>query len=411
MSNTKVKKQQKLPNINERMVVLDTETTGVGLNDHAIEIAAVELVNGKMSGKQFHIYLKPRVKMNFSAINTHKMDDYFYDKHFKGSYPNSEYEIIKNLVNFIGNSLIVAHNAQFDRRMLNKELALHGFPIYNNERWLCTLQLFKKYYLNKTENAKLSTCCEYFNIKTKQTDLHSAIYDAFICSRVLSMIMEKNIDDFNNNIPLSSYENESMVNDLSHLNSINLENKHSDNTIKQSEVVKRSRNTSNHAKNDENNITKEKRTYKRFDVKKNQEKCFDINNIDSSQNSDLLQRAEMFSKYNKGKDQNSTNINKVADSINSLDDQIIFEICEDMKRENKKLIENANRFNLLNGNASSSTKNSTITKEETNNVNNLSKNTNFSITDSIMNAESDFLSEMKKKYEGKKELNPFNFYN
>jgi len=111
-----------IPNINGRHIVLDTETTGLFYdNNHILEIAAVEIKNGFLTGNQFHAYLKPRKTIETKAQEKHKMNNCFYKDNFENVY-ESDKSVMENLLNFVGDSLIFAHNASFDLQFLNHEL-------------------------------------------------------------------------------------------------------------------------------------------------------------------------------------------------------------------------------------------------------------------------------------------------
>ena len=96
-----------------RYIVLDTETTGLKKNDHVVELGAHEIIDGKLTGGQFHIYIRPRTFMDNEVIRIHKITNTFYDDYYKGIYEGDKQNLI-NFVKFVGNSLIFAHNAPFD---------------------------------------------------------------------------------------------------------------------------------------------------------------------------------------------------------------------------------------------------------------------------------------------------------
>ena len=67
-----------LPIIFGRYIVIDTETTGLYNQDHIIELAAVEVKNGRLTGMQFNGFFKARTKIDSRAYNVHHMDDNFF---------------------------------------------------------------------------------------------------------------------------------------------------------------------------------------------------------------------------------------------------------------------------------------------------------------------------------------------
>ena len=101
-----------------REIVLDTETTGLDpyQGHRLVEIGCIELVNRFPSGKVFHNYLNPERDMPAEAFAVHGLSaEFLRDKPF---FP----EICDELVEFIGDAPLVAHNANFDLGFLNAEL-------------------------------------------------------------------------------------------------------------------------------------------------------------------------------------------------------------------------------------------------------------------------------------------------
>ena len=159
-----------LPSIKGRYIVLDTETTGLDPSTNSIiEIAAVEIQNGKITGNQFHLFLNPRYRISQSAESKHKMSQTFYKSFYSNVYP-SEYHSLQSFIKFIHNSLIFAHNAIFDMNFINNELQYRNLPIINKKRFRCTMKLFKQMvepYSSK-QNYSLEYCCNYFQLNSRQ---------------------------------------------------------------------------------------------------------------------------------------------------------------------------------------------------------------------------------------------------
>ena len=109
-SEDKLRYMIAIPPMKGRIVAVDTETTGMSKEDHVVEIGAVEIVNGKVSGNQFHIYIKPRTIMSSNVINIHKIDNGFYESNCK-MYYSSDRENLDNFLKFLKDSLIFCHNA------------------------------------------------------------------------------------------------------------------------------------------------------------------------------------------------------------------------------------------------------------------------------------------------------------
>ncbi len=181
-----------LPLYEERYVVIDTETTGLNYkkDDHILELAAIEVVKGKITGKQFHCYFKPRTEINKVAFSKHHMDSNFYEANFE-NYGVDEKTLLINFLNFVQDSLIVAHNAQFDMNFLNKEIAFRGLKTIEINRFRCTMEIFKRKFTFRNNYSTLSKCAEYFKIFKNESLLHSAIYDALICTKIFIHILQE----------------------------------------------------------------------------------------------------------------------------------------------------------------------------------------------------------------------------
>lgn len=183
-----------IPNRFGRYIVLDTETTGLFCeSNHIIEIAAIEIQNGYLTGNQFHAFLKPRKKIDSKAEEKHKMNNNFYKENYDNAY-ESDKIIMQNLLNFVGDCIIFAHNASFDMQFLNYELTYWNLPEIRIENFRCTMRIFKNLFENcrfkHTKGNTLSGCCQFFNIKFDDKDLHSACYDAMLTAKLINSIYE-----------------------------------------------------------------------------------------------------------------------------------------------------------------------------------------------------------------------------
>src|ERR1700745_3692998 len=113
-----------------REIVLDTETTGLDpfQGHRLVEIGCIELVNRIPSGQSFHRYLNPERHVAGEAAPIHGLSSEFLkDKPFFA-------EIVDDLVAFIGDAPLVAHNALFDLAFLNAELECVGRTLVQRER-------------------------------------------------------------------------------------------------------------------------------------------------------------------------------------------------------------------------------------------------------------------------------------
>jgi len=161
-----------------REIVLDTETTGLDpdAGHRLVEIAAIELVNHLPTGRKFQRYLKPECEMSPEAQAVHGLTLAFLaDKPVFA-------EIVSELLEFMGDSRLVIHNAEFDLKFLNAELKVLGFPQVPGSRAIDTVQLARRKFPGAP--ASLDALCQRFNIDNTHRTLHGALLDAELLSEV-----------------------------------------------------------------------------------------------------------------------------------------------------------------------------------------------------------------------------------
>lgn len=132
--------------------------------------------------------------MSQEVINIHNISNDYYDKFCEKVY-KSDKNNMENFLNFIGNSIIFAHNALFDMNIINNELNHWKLQMINQKRFRCTMRIFYnviskidlKYSLSFTN---LSKCCEYFNIKSDNNKFHNALFDSYMTARMICKIYE-----------------------------------------------------------------------------------------------------------------------------------------------------------------------------------------------------------------------------
>src|ERR1044071_3720801 len=113
-----------------REIILDTETTGLDPNSghRIVEIGCLELVNHLPTGKTFHVYINPDRDVPEEVVRVHGLTTQFLADKPRFS------EICSELLEFIQDSPIIAHNADFDMRFVNAELTLCGLTKIAIER-------------------------------------------------------------------------------------------------------------------------------------------------------------------------------------------------------------------------------------------------------------------------------------
>lgn len=161
-----------------REIVLDTETTGMDpvKGDRLVEIGCVELENYLQTGKTYHVYLNPERDIPPEATAVHGITDEFVkDKPVFG-------EVVGEFLDFIGDSRLIIHNAEFDVKFLNAELKTFGFPSLDNRRVLDTLKMAREKFPGSPAN--LDALCRRFGIDNSNRTLHGALLDSQLLAEV-----------------------------------------------------------------------------------------------------------------------------------------------------------------------------------------------------------------------------------
>jgi DNA polymerase-3 subunit epsilon len=163
-----------------RQIVLDTETTGLSAEagDRIIEIGCVELVNRKLTGRNFHYYLNPERESNEDALKVHGITNEFLQDKPKFAF------IVDEFIDYIKDADIIIHNASFDIGFLNKELELAGKPAFKEHvaRVMDTLAMAKEIYPGKRNS--LDALCERLGVSNAARTLHGALLDAELLADV-----------------------------------------------------------------------------------------------------------------------------------------------------------------------------------------------------------------------------------
>lgn len=161
-----------------REIILDTETTGLDPQngDRIIEIAAVELIDGSLSKSTFHQYINPERDIPDSAFRVHGISAEMVADKPKFS------EIAETFLNFIGDDPIVAHNAEFDVRFINAEMARIARPALSGDRIVDTLALARKKHPGAPNS--LDALCARYGVDRSRRVKHGALIDAEILAEV-----------------------------------------------------------------------------------------------------------------------------------------------------------------------------------------------------------------------------------
>lgn len=161
-----------------REIIFDTETTGFDPNtgDRLVEIGCIEMVNKVTTGATFHAYFNPQRDMPAGAEAIHGLSSAFLaDKPLFGARA-------AELLDFLADSPLVAHNASFDFGFLNAELAICGLPPVDKARMVDTVLIARA----KHPGAKnsLDALCTRYGIDRSHRTLHGALLDAELLAQV-----------------------------------------------------------------------------------------------------------------------------------------------------------------------------------------------------------------------------------
>jgi len=161
-----------------REIVFDTETTGLSPagGDRMVEIGCVEMFNRVETGRTFHSYFNPGRPMPSDAEAVHGLSDRFL------SDKPDFHERCEELLEFIGDSPLIAHNAAFDFGFINHELGQCGRPPVCTSRMVCTLTLARQKFPGAKHS--LDALCARFGVDRSQRIKHGALLDAQLLAQV-----------------------------------------------------------------------------------------------------------------------------------------------------------------------------------------------------------------------------------
>jgi DNA polymerase-3 subunit epsilon len=161
-----------------REIVLDTETTGLDpyQGHRLVEVGCIELLNRIPSGQTFHRYVNPERDVPAEAFAIHGLSgDFLKDKP-----PFSE--VADELIEFIGDAPLVAHNASFDLNFINAELERAGQAAIGRDRVVDTLLLARRKHPGSPN--RLDDLCTRYSIDNSRRVKHGALLDAEILAEV-----------------------------------------------------------------------------------------------------------------------------------------------------------------------------------------------------------------------------------
>ena len=164
-----------------RQIVLDTETTGLSTaqGHRIIEIGCLELIDRRLTGREYHRFLNPDRDIDEGAERVHGISraDLEIQPRF--------HEIVDEFLEFIGGAELVIHNAQFDVGFIEYELALmkHAQPtISEHATVLDTLSMARK--LHPGQRNSLDALCKRYEVDSSKRDVHGALIDSELLAGV-----------------------------------------------------------------------------------------------------------------------------------------------------------------------------------------------------------------------------------
>ena len=165
-----------------RIISFDIETTGFEYmrGDRCIEIGAVEVLDGKITGNNFHEYINPEGKIiPQETYMVHKISNAFLDDKPKMSV------VAPKFLEYVGDSIIVAHNGfEFDFPFLNHEFEMLGLPQIPRNQQQDTLIIARNRVFN-LKTYTLDALAKFYGISLNaRADAHGALIDSEILAKV-----------------------------------------------------------------------------------------------------------------------------------------------------------------------------------------------------------------------------------
>lgn len=166
-----------------RQVVLDTETTGIGEGHRIIEIGCVEVIERKLTGRQYHVYIDPQRDIDPEAANVHGITNEWLQERNAPVFAR----IVDEFREFIQGAELVIHNAPFDIGMMDAEFRRLNLSL---TREFCgvldTLLLARE--MHPGARNSLDALCKRYDVDNSQRELHGALLDAQILAEVYLMM-------------------------------------------------------------------------------------------------------------------------------------------------------------------------------------------------------------------------------
>lgn len=158
-----------------RQVVLDTETTGIGEGHRIIEIGCVEIIERKLTGRHFHVYIDPQRAIDEEAVAVHGITNDWLKENNAPVFA----QIAQEFREFIYGAELVIHNAAFDIGMMDAEFKRLNMSLTRDFcSVLDTLLMARERHPGARNN--LDALCKRYDIDNSHRELHGALLDAEI---------------------------------------------------------------------------------------------------------------------------------------------------------------------------------------------------------------------------------------
>jgi len=163
-----------------REICFDTETTGFHArgDDRITEIGCIELIDMLPTGREFHALVDPQrdIPEKVTELTGHTLANL----RERGAVVFKEHA--QAFIDFVGDSQLIAHNADFDRAFINAELERAGFSAIPTSRFTDTLQIAREKFPGSP--ASLDALCKRFGVSLSARDKHGAIIDSILLAEV-----------------------------------------------------------------------------------------------------------------------------------------------------------------------------------------------------------------------------------
>lgn len=165
----------------KRQVILDTETTGISVDDghRLIEVGCIEMINRRITDNTFHEYVNPQRMVDAGAVKVHGLTDQFLSD--KQLFAN----IADDLFAYLEGAELIIHNAPFDIGFLNAEFSRVNkkySPLSAHCMVTDTLVMARKMYPGQPNS--LDALCRRYGISNAHREFHGALLDSELLSQV-----------------------------------------------------------------------------------------------------------------------------------------------------------------------------------------------------------------------------------